>query len=314
MAIFLEQISVVDAGGVRKLAMSSSPEIFDNSINAWFKDMTNYDLALMHFAFSAASELAAEMNLPEESAHWKEIGSQLPDYDLDKDGALTFAKGFPYDQSHRHFSHAMAIHPLGLLDWSQGEKSQQIIQATLKKLKDYGPDYWTGYSYSWFGNMKARAFDGEGAAEELRTFAECFCLRNTFHVNGDQTKSGKSKFTYRPFTLEGNFAFASGIQEMLLQSHTGIVRVFPAIPAGWSDVSFDNLRAMGAFVISAEKKAGKIVKLRVYPEQGGTLRIAFPAGSSKVSVTGNEGDVTEEAGIYTIETRKGQWVDIKTKG
>lgn len=314
VAIFLEQISVVDAGGVRKLAMSSSPEIFDNSINAWFKDMTNYDLALMHFAFSAASELAAEMNLPEESAHWKEIGSQLPNYDLDKDGALTFAKGFPYDESHRHFSHAMAIHPLGLLDWSQGEKSQQIIQATLKKLKDYGPDYWTGYSYSWFGNMKARAFDGEGAAEELRTFAECFCLRNTFHVNGDQTKSGKSKFTYRPFTLEGNFAFASGIQEMLLQSHTGIVRVFPAIPAGWSDVSFDNLRAMGAFVISAEKKAGKIVKLRVYPEQGGTLRIAFPAGCSKVSVTGNEGDVTEEAGIYTIETRKGQWVEIKTEG
>lgn len=312
VAVFLEQISVVDANGIRKLVMSSSPEIFDNSINAWFKDMTNYDLALMHFAFSAASELASELNLSEESAHWKELNDQLPDYDLDKDGALTFAKGFPYDQSHRHFSHAMAIHPLGMLDWSQGEKSQKIIKATLKKLQDYGPDYWTGYSYSWFGNMKARAFDGEGAADELRTFAECFCLRNTFHVNGDQTKSGKSKFTYRPFTLEGNFAFASGIQEMLLQSHTGIVRVFPAIPADWSDVSFDNLRAMGAFLVSAEKRDGKIVKLRVYPEQGGTLRIAFPAGDSKISITGNEGDVTEEAGIYTIETRKGQWIDIKT--
>ena len=58
--------------------------------------------------------------------------------------------------------------------------------------------------------MKARAFDGEGAADALRTFAECFCLPNTFHANGDQTKSGKSKFTYRPFTLEGNFAFAAG--------------------------------------------------------------------------------------------------------
>lgn len=312
VAVFLEQISVVDANGIRKLVMSSSPEIFDNSINAWFKDMTNYDLALMHFAFSAASELASELNLSEESAHWKKLNDELPDYDLDKDGALTFAKGFPYDQSHRHFSHAMAIHPLGMLDWSQGEKSQKIIKATLKKLQDYGPDYWTGYSYSWFGNMKARAFDGEGAADELRTFAECFCLRNTFHVNGDQTKSGKSKFTYRPFTLEGNFAFASGIQEMLLQSHTGVVRVFPAIPADWSDVSFDNLRAMGAFLVSAEKRDGKIVKLRVYPEQGGTLRIAFPAGDSKISITGNEGDVTEEAGIYTIETRKGQWIDIKT--
>lgn len=313
VAIFLEQISVVDNNGVRKLVMSSSPEIFDNSINAWFKDMTNYDLALMHFAFSAASELAAELNLPEESAHWKELNNQLPDYDLDKEGALTFAKGFPYEQSHRHFSHAMAFHPLGMIDWSQGEKSQHIITATLKKLKEYTPDYWTGYSYSWAGNMRARAFDGEGAAEELRTFAECFCLRNTFHVNGDQTNSGKSKFTYRPFTLEGNFAFASGVQDMLLQSHTGIVRVFPAIPAAWSDVSFDNLRAMGAFLVSAEKKDGKIVKIRIYPEQGGALRIAFPAEGSEVSVTGNEGAVANQDGVYSIETRKGEWIEITTK-
>lgn len=311
VATYLEQISVVDAQGVRKLTMSSSPEIYDNSINAWFKDMTNYDLALMKFAFSAASELAGELEIPEEAAHWKKLNEQLPELDVDKEGALTFAKGFSYDQSHRHFSHAMAIHPLGLLDWNQGEKSQQIIKATIKKLQDYGPDYWTGYSYSWFGNMKARAFDGDGAARELRTFAECFCLRNTFHANGDQTKTGKSKFTYRPFTLEGNFAFAAGIQEMLLQSHTGIIRVFPAIPSDWSNVSFDNLRAMGAFLISAEKQNGKITKLRIYPEQGGTLRLASPFGTDEAVVTGNAGDVTNEDGILSFETRKGEWVDIK---
>lgn len=314
VATYLEQISVVDAQGVRKLTMSSSPEIYDNSINAWFKDMTNYDLALMKFAFSAASELAGELEIPEEAAHWKKLNEQLPELDVDKDGALTFAKGFSYDQSHRHFSHAMAIHPLGLLDWSQGEKSQQIIKATIKKLQDYGPDYWTGYSYSWFGNMKARAFDGDGAARELRTFAECFCLRNTFHANGDQTKTGKSRFTYRPFTLEGNFAFAAGIQEMLLQSHTGIIRVFPAIPSDWSNVSFDNLRAMGAFLISAEKQNGKITKLRIYPEQGGTLRLASPFGTDEAVVTGNAGDVTNEDGILSFETRKGEWVDIKPAG
>lgn len=306
---FLEQISVVDAAGVRKLRMSSSPEIFDNSIHAWFKDMTNYDLAMMQFAFKAAAELATELQLPEESAHWQAIGNQLPALDIDADGALTFAKGFPYDESHRHFSHAMAIHPLGLLDWSQGEEAQHIIQATLKKLQDYGPDYWTGYSYSWFANMKARAFDGEGAAQALRTFAECFCLRNTFHVNGDQTKSGKSKFTYRPFTLEGNFAFASGIQEMLLQSHTGIVRLFPAIPASWKNVSFDKLRAMGAFVISAERKEGKNVQVTILPEQGGILRMAWEETGNKPTVTG--ADFTLEDNILTIQTVKGQPVTLK---
>lgn len=310
VAVFLEQVSTVDEKGVRRLPISSSPEIFDNSINAWFRSMTNYDLALMHFAFGAASELAGEMNLPDESSHWQKLNAQLPDYDLDEEGGLTFAKGFPYEQSHRHFSHAMAIHPLGLVDWSQGEASQKIMKATLRSMETCGPDYWTGYSYSWFGNMKARAMDGEGAAEALRTFAECFCLPNTFHVNGDQSKSGKSQFTYRPFTLEGNFAFASGIQEMLLQSHTGIVRVFPAIPAAWANVSFDSLRAMGAFVISAEKKEGEVLKVRIYPEQGGVLRIASPFENGKASVSGNASEVSEADGILTFETRKGEWIEL----
>ena len=69
VAIYLEQISEVTPEGVRKLEFSSSPEIFDNSLQAWFSDMTNYDLAMMHFLFKAASELAHELNLADEAGH-----------------------------------------------------------------------------------------------------------------------------------------------------------------------------------------------------------------------------------------------------
>ena len=291
----MEQQSLVGADGVRRLEYSSSPEIFDNSLQAWFSQMTNYDLSLMHFLFKAAAEMAAELQLTSESAHWKELWSQLPELDTDEEGALTFAKGFPYNGSHRHFSHALAIHPLGLVDWSQGEESQRIIRATLKKLKDYGPDWWCGYSYSWYANMQARAFNGKEAATALRTFAECFCLPNTFHVNGDQSGTGKSNFTYRPFTLEGNFAFAAGVQEMLLQSHTGVGPVFPAIPSEWKNISFRNLRAMGGFLVSADRKGGCTTSLRVYSEQGRTLRIQLP-DSGKLRET---------------PTRPGEWVVLK---
>lgn len=294
VAIYMEQNSMVDDNGVRRLEFSSSPEIFDNSLQAWFPDMTNFDLSLMHFLFGATSELADELGLDSEARHWAELKKQLPDFDLDKEGSLTFAKGFSYDASHRHFSHALAIHPLGIIDWSDGEKAQNIIRATLKKLKNCGPDYWTGYTYSWFANMQARAFNGEEAAKALRTFAECFCLKNTFHVNGDQSGTGKSKFTYRPFTLEGNFAFASGIQEMLLQSHTGTIRVFPAIPQNWNDVSFDKLRAMGGFLVSAVRERGKVTSLRVYSEKGGNLSIISP--------------LTDK--LLNYKTKTGKWIKI----
>ena len=178
----------------------------------------------------------------------------------------------------------MAFHPFGMIDWSNGEKDREIIKATIKRLDDVGPDKWCGYSYSWLGNLKARAMDGEGAADALRTFAQCFCLRNTFHANGDQSKSGKSTFTYRPFTLEGNFAFASGVNEMLIQSHTGTVRLFPAIPSSWQDVSFEKLRTVGAFVISAEMKEGKIKQVEIVPETGGTLKMVNPFNTGKFTI------------------------------
>ncbi len=274
-AVFLENLTEVDINGIRKLPLSSSPEMFDNSINAWFRTMSNYDLALCTSLFRAAAELSSELKLDEEAAHWKGVMNQLPQFNLDANGALTIAEGFPYKSSHRHFSHAMAIHPLGLIDWSNGENDQKIIRETLNLMDEMGPGAWTGYSYAWMGNMKARAMDGDGAAEALRIFAECFCKKNTFHANGDQTKSGKSGFTYDPFTLEGNFAFASGIQEMLLQSHTGVIRVFPAIPSSWNKVSFKSLRAMGAFLVSASKENTDI-SIRVFSEKGGVLKIISP--------------------------------------
>lgn len=312
VATFLENISYLNKDGFRQLPIGSSPEVFDNSLRAWFTDPTNYDLSLMDFAFLSASEMADSLGLKDEAAHWKDLRSQLPKYDTEADGCLTFAKNTPYEESHRHFSHAMAIHPLGTIDWSQGEESQRIIKATIKKLDEVGPDMWTGYSYSWLGNMKARAFDGEGAYEALYTFADLFCLQNTFHANGDQKKTGKHRLTYRPFTLEGNMAFAAGVQEMLIQSHTGIVYVFPAIPSKWKDVSFDKLRTYGAFLVSADMKDGKVSRLSVYPEHGGTLRIASPYGND-VTVTGNKGVFTIEKGIINMETEKGVQVEIKAK-
>ena len=117
--------------------------------------------------------------------------------------------------------------------------------------------------------MYARAKDGDKAFETLKTFADCFCLPNSFHANGDQSGTGKSSFTYRPFTLEGNFAFAASVQEMLLQSYSGVIEVFPAIPKTWKNLSFKNLRAEGAFLISAEMKDGETEKLVLFSEKGG---------------------------------------------
>jgi len=285
VAEYIEKISVRDAGGKWRLPLSSSPEINDNRIDAWFHATTNYDLALVRWLYRAAAELAVELGNKKEADRWIKMKSEWPDLALSgRGGKLLVAPGYELRESHRHFSHLMAIHPLGMIDWDGDETQRDIIRSSLADLERLGTDWWCGYSYAWLGSLWARACNGEKAAEALRTFATCFCLPNSFHVNGDQSGTGKSKFTYRPFTLEGNFACAAGIQEMLLQSQGGILRVFPAVPRSWKDVSFTGLRAEGAFLVTAEKKNGAVRYLRVESEKGGIVRLMNPFGDERFEV------------------------------
>jgi alpha-L-fucosidase 2 len=157
--------------------------------------------------------------------------------------------------------------------------------------------------------------DGEKAARALRIFADCFCLPNSFHVNGDQSGTGKSKFTYRPFTLEGNFAFAAGLQEMLIQSHTGIVRVFPAIPAAWKDAAFDLLRTYGAFLVSARKVNGAVFSVRVVSVTEGKFRLEnpFELGVTPEVLGLPAARVKKTGSIFEIDMKAGESVVLRAK-
>lgn len=304
---FLDQLAIKDGQGKRSLPISASPEIYDNSQRAWFFTTTNYDLALVRFAYTAGIDMAKAQGLMTDAKQWETTLAEWPDFDLDAGQALSFAKGFPYNESHRHFSNLMAIYPLGLIDVSQGKHSTDIIKASIHLLDSLGPSNWTGYSYSWLANLKARALDGDGASRALQIFAEHFCLRNTFHANGDQTKMGYSSFTYSPFTLEGNFAFAAGVQEMLIQSHTGTIQLFPAIPSAWKDVSFHQLRTVGAFLVSAEMKDGKVSRVRIKAEKGGDIRLKKTFGNYSFQGTKTPVDIN---GVLVIGTTVGEEITL----
>lgn len=304
VAIYLDEISVHDEQGFRKLPISSSPEINNNDITAWFDKTTNFDLAFIRWNFEKAAELAKELGLVEEAQKWNVISKEWQPFALDStSGGLAFAPNYPYSESHRHFSHLVAWHPLGVIDWSNGEEDQKIIKATIAELERVGTDWWCGYSFSWMGNLYARAFMGEKAAEILRIFSENFCLPNSFHVNGEQHNRGYSKFKYRPFTLEGNFAFASAIQEMMIQSHTGIVYIFPAIPADWKNISFNQLRTTGAFLVSANCREGKVEKVEIIAEKGGVIKLVNPFSDMQIKGLKN---VKEENGILEISLELGE--------
>jgi alpha-L-fucosidase 2 len=271
-SVFIEAITVErDANGLRTIPLSISPEIHENKPEAWFTSVTNYELSLIRWLLGATAELAGELGKNDDARRWSELLAQMPELALGEDGHLLIAPGESLEESHRHHSHLMAIHPLGLIT-CESETGRRIINASLAQIDKLGTSQWVGYSFAWRGKMAARVGDGERAARELKKFLS-FVLPNSFHANGDQSGLGYSNFTYRPFTLEGNFAFAAAIQEMLLQSWGGVLRIFPAIPDDWEDVSFDTLRGEGAFLVSAEMKNGNLTRLDILAERDGLCRV-----------------------------------------
>lgn len=300
-SVFLEAVTEKGPDGKRMLPLSSSPEINDDQLEAWFSTITNYDLALIRWLLETTAELADELDRHQEAVRWRAVLAEMPELALDPvSRKLLVARDYPLPASHRHFSHLMAIHPLGLIRWENGPRDQAVIKASLTELHEKGTSQWTGYSFSWLANLAARARDGEAAERALEIFSTAFCLRNSFHCNGDQSGKGYSNFRYRPFTLEGNFAAAASVQEMLLQSYSGTIRVFPAVPDSWRDASFRKLRAEGAFVVSATRQAGRVKRIEIRAEAGGTCRLDNPFGDASYQAEGLEAKVIDTDGTDLV--------------
>lgn len=308
VAIFLENITRINREGYRQLPLSSSPEFHDNSAEAWFKQNTNYDLALMKYAVGRASDMAKLLGKSIDAERWNKLAKSFPELALTQQGGLALAPSVSYDFSHRHFSHLMAIYPLGLY---KKETHQNLIRQSLKELDSIGSSGWVGYSFAWQGNLYAHLGDGEKAAKALQIFTEAFCLpANGFHVNGDQSGKGYANATYRPFTLEGNFAFASGLQDMLIQSHAGFIEIMPAIPAHWKNCSFKQFRTEGAFLVSAERLEGSLKTIQVKATVRGPLKIKMNRNWQWRATGGLQSPQLKD-GYFTAVVSKGTVIEFK---
>jgi alpha-L-fucosidase 2 len=254
--------------------LSSSPEYHDNDIKAWFSKLSSYDWAL----YKNLDKMAREMN-----AAQKPGGPILRTDDIHEftdsmyfnETGLPIAPGQNLDASHRHHAQLMAIYPLGLLS-PDNKADKTIINNSLRHLEKMGTRLWCGYSFSWAACLYARARESNNAAKMLYIFAENFVSKNSFHLNGDQKGGEYSDFKYRPFTLEGNFAFAQGLQEMLIQSYNGYIEIFPAVPETWRDVAFKTLRTEGAILVSAKKVNGNVDEVELFAEKEGIVKLKLP--------------------------------------
>ena len=82
-----------------------------------------------------------------------------------------------------------------------------------------------------------------------------------------------------------NFALPAVVNECLLQGYDGTIRLFPNWPAN-KDASFNNLRTVGAFLVSAVQKDRTVKRIEVVSEKGSDLHIKLPWSKSVYTIGG----------------------------
>lgn len=222
------------------------------------KNDTNYDLMLLSWGLQTLLELVEELDLQTEPLvpAWRDVCSRLAPFPTNEYGYMVDTM-HGFDLSHRHFSHLFAIYPLHLTPFSDADGGSN----TTRDLISRSVDRWTGLTCNGGAgrNLCPNGFTFDGAASMSavmgRPDAALGNLTGFIYSGLMHAATLYSEAVAWP-CFESPPGMANSVQEMLLQSWGGRVRVFPALPAAWPDAVFHRLGAEGGLAVSAVQSQG----------------------------------------------------------
>ena len=286
------RIRTEEEDGYYGLPITASPEY--NESKEPIGTNSNYDLANLRWGLQTLIEIDEKYGindplLPE----WKDFLKRLLPFRYDEKTGFKVSDKFEFlDTTHRHYSHLFMIYPYHMLDWENKEDNERMSLSV---------DRWngnSGYSLTGKASMLCSKGDGDGALSLMKSFLAKYIRHNTLY-----NESGP--------VIETPFSAICALEDMYMQDWGGIIRVFWGCPESWNECSFTNMRAAGAFLVSARREKGKTTYVRVKSEKGGTCRIQ--TGMKTISISKKFELLDAEKGLVEVHTSPGEVIKISAR-
>jgi hypothetical protein len=114
-------------------------------------------------------------------------------------------------------------------------------------------------------------------------------------------------------------SFATSLLEMLIQSDDGRIKIFPAIPKSWKEISFSKLGAEGAFLVDATLQKGKLAEVKLKSLKGNDCMFEVEAGNDYILTSSLSGVVnpilktSNNKTFISFQTKAGESFQLKRK-
>ncbi len=249
----------------------------------------NYNLSILKWMMRAMIYANDRLDLDDPIIPLVEtVLANLTDYPANPEEGFMIGRDQPFAYSHRHWSHLFMVYPF--YDYTYDDPAQgALIDKSLSHWLSYSQAY-RGYSWLAAASMTAMKGDGDKAVEYILKSMnhERFpTLPNTMYLESSPV-------------IETPLFGARTIQDLILTSYKGIIRVFPGAPESWPNMAFCDLRAEGAFLVSARRQNGSTQFVRVKSLAGEPCRVRTGM-KGPIKTSGDRTFVVKDLGDGVIE-------------
>ncbi|MEQ8924782.1 MAG: hypothetical protein RLO81_03150 [Fulvivirga sp.] len=151
-----------------------------------------------------------------------------------------------------------------------------------------------------------------GLENAIRKDAEWYFRTNNVTVADLNKKIELRTWPFRHTSMEAMSVLTTAMNESLLQSYEGVLRIAPAFPN--SKEGRFTLHAAGGFIVSAEVRQGNIKWISIVSKYGNTCKIDIPWEEATMSSSLKNKSKDVKNGVIEVLTKKDESLLIVPKG